>query len=124
MKLRFRGNSLRLRVNQREVRELASGSELREEVRFPGDAKMSYVLRSASSQGPGASFEEGAIVISAPQSKVERWASSDEIGMYFNLPAGPAELRVAIEKDLECVDGPPEERDPEAFPRTSTGKNC
>ena len=36
---------------------------------------------------------------------------------YFDLPADRSVLTVAIEKDLECVDGPPEEKDPEAFPR-------
>jgi hypothetical protein len=43
--------------------------------------------------------------------------------MYFDVAADGASLRIAIEKDLECVDGPEEERDPEAFPR-GISKNC
>jgi hypothetical protein len=54
---------------------------------------------------------------------ISNWAHSDSVGIYFEIPANGARLQVAIEKDLECVDGPPEERDPDAFPR-SVGKVC
>jgi hypothetical protein len=46
------------------------------------------------------------------------WARGDEIGFYFVVEPG---LKVAIEKDLECVDGPEEEKDPDAFPRKHEG---
>ncbi len=39
--------------------------------------------------------------------------------MYFELPANGTVLKIAIEKDLECIEGALEERDPEAFPRGS-----
>ena len=122
MKLRFLQNSLRLRVNQREVDELASGIALEEDVSFPGNARMRYILESYGHGTAAASFEGGVIRVSAPGSDVKAWASSEAIGMYFDLPADGSVLRVAIEKDLECVDGPPEERDPHAFPRS--GKTC
>ena len=122
MKLRFRNNSVRLRVNQREVEGLAAGAVLEEQVVFPGDARFSYVLQSSSSVA-GASFEAGVIRVSAPRAQVSQWAQSEDVGMYFELPADGTSLKVAIEKDLECVDGPPEERDPHAFPRADD-KNC
>lgn len=123
MKLRFRQNTLRLRVNQREVRALASGAALEEQVRFPGGGRMSYRLQ-ASREGSGeASFEDGIIRVAAPQEQVSDWAGGAALGMYFELPADGAPLKVAIEKDLECVDGPEEERDPDAFPRAED-KTC
>lgn len=122
MKLRFRQNSLRLRVNQREVNELASGVALEEDVSFPGNTRMRYILEPYGQNTAAASFEGGVIRISAPGNDVKQWANSDAIGMYFDLSADGSSLRVAIEKDLECTDGPPEERDPEAFPRS--GKGC
>ncbi len=123
MKLRFRNNSLRLRVNQREVEGLAAGAILEEEVHFPGDARMTYVLEPSTDALPDASFCQGVIRIAAPQQQVRDWANSDSIGIYFELPANGASLRIAIEKDLECVDGPAEDRDPHAFPR-DIRKNC
>ena len=121
MKLRFRNNSLRLRVNQREVDGLASGALLTEQVVFPGDSQFSYTLQSSSDAG--ASFEQGVIRVFAPEEQVSEWARGELIGMYFEFPADGTSLKVAIEKDLECVDGPPDEQDPEAFPRGDL-KNC
>ena len=123
MKLRFRNNSLRLRVNRREVDGLAAGAVLEEEVHFPGDARFAYVLDASRDGLPDASFGDGVIRISAPRSEVQEWAASDEIGIYFEMGSNGTPLRVAIEKDLECVDEPREERDPHAFPRVLS-KNC
>ena len=121
MKLRFRENSLRLRVNRREVDALTSGIALAEQLHFPENS-ISYVLELSKEPSPQASFREGTIRVSAPRDLVHQWAENESIGMYFELPANGATLKIAIEKDLECIDGPPEERDPEAFPRSS--RNC
>jgi hypothetical protein len=118
MKLRFRGNTLRLRVNQREVDTLAKGNALQERIAFPGAGDFSYVLETSVTPGGQASFREGVIRVSAPSTEVKDWASNDaSLGIYFDLPANGSVLKIAIEKDLECVDGPEEERDPDAFPR-------
>lgn len=122
MKLRFRSNSLRLRVNRREVESLTSGSVLQEHVHFPGDTEFAYVLEKAAVASPQVHFTHGVIRVALPTEHVENWAATDEIGMYFEVPANGSSLKLAIEKDLECVDGPVEERDPDAYPRT--GKNC
>lgn len=123
MKLRFRNNSLRLRVNQSEVKGLVSGAVLEEQVIFPGEGRISYTLQSSASAAPEASFRQGVIRVLAPQQQVENWAKSESVGMYFEFPANGTSLKIAIEKDLECVDGPLEERDPDAFPREE-GKKC
>lgn len=122
MKLRFRNNSLRFRVNRSEVQGLASGAVLREQIHFPGDSRICYTLE-ASRTSAEASFREGVIRIAAPERQVNEWAHGDAIGMYFDFQANGRSLRVAIEKDLECLDGPEEERDADAFPR-SLGNNC
>jgi hypothetical protein len=124
MKLRFRNNSIRLRLNQTEVRALASGSPLQETVLFPGLTRLTYVLEPSARFEPQASFLGGEIRIAAPPGELRTWAEGESIGMYFDLPSGPdTTLRVAIEKDLECVDAPVEEHDPNAFPRQMR-KNC
>lgn len=121
MKLRFKNNSLRLRLNQGEVRDVAAGTVLMERVQFPGNASMSYILER--SQEAAASFASGDIRITAPAEQIAHWAgSSEQIGIYFELPANDTLLKVAIEKDLECIDGPPEDYDPDAFPRSENEK--
>ena len=123
MKLRFRDNSLRLRVNQREVQALAAGTALAECVYFPGGSTLSYILEPVDQPGHRASFEQGRIHVYAPDQEVRQWASGEAIGLYFELPAGDTQLRIAVEKDLECVEASPDEHDPDAFPR-ETIKNC
>lgn len=123
MKLRFSNNSLRVRVNRREVEGLASGATLEEEILFPGDARISYVVEPSSSASPEVWFREGVIRISAPRAQVSDWAQSDSIGIYFERPASGTFLKIAIEKDLECIDSATGEYDPDAFPR-APGKNC
>jgi hypothetical protein len=122
MKLRFRANNLRLRVNQREVQSLAAGRVLVEYVVFPGDTQLEYTLASATTGAPTACFTNGSIQVLAPEKQLADWARGEEVGLYFDLPANGTTLKVAIEKDLECIDGPLDEHDPDAFPRT--GKNC
>jgi hypothetical protein len=115
MKLRFRDNSLRLRVNQKEVEKLAAGQELAESVHF-GSTTLSYVLTPTTEAKSTADFDGKRIRVTA---SLGGWAESEEIGFYFEVAP---KLKVAIEKDLECVDGPENEKDPHAFPRDS--KNC
>ena len=117
MKLRLRKNSVRLRVNRREVDLLASGEELREAVEFPGNSRVTYVLQSSSESAPAASFEGGTISVSAPEDLVRSWAAGEAIGMYFDFASDQSRLTVAVEKDLECMDRSEGERDPDAFPR-------
>ena len=115
MKLRFRRNSLRLRVNQRETEMLAAGGELEEQVIFGGGATLAYRLAKTADGTKGTALFDGkAIRVSAPLSD---WTKSEEIGFYFEVEPG---LKVAIEKDLECLDGPAEEQDPHAYPRADT----
>ena len=120
MKLRFRDNSLRLRVNRPEVENLAVGGSLEERIEFPGGARLSYILESSPEAAAGASFREGVIRVSAPDWEIKDWARGDAIGLYFQVTGGSATLKVAIEKDLECVEAQPDEREPDAFPRRTT----
>jgi len=110
MKLRFRQNSLRLRVNQREVDLLAAGKTLQEQVAFAGGATLDYLLSANATSN--ADFDGKVIRVTAP---LAEWAKGGDIGFYFEVEPG---LKVAIEKDLECVDGPEHERDPHAYPRS------
>ena len=123
MKLRFRQNTLRLRLNQREVERLTAGEALREEVRFPGATRLAYMLEPGEQTGSHASYADDLIRVRASQNDLAAWAQSADLGFYFRVPVGGAVLEIAIEKDLECVDGPEAERDPHAFPRDAA-KRC
>jgi hypothetical protein len=113
MKLRFRKDSLRLRLNRKEVSAIAGGESLEERVHFPGGAALVYRLVPSESQAYDAALVENTITVSVPRGTLERWRENEEIGLYHRAET----LEIAIEKDLECVEASDNERDPYAFPR-------
>jgi len=132
MKLRFRKNSLRLRLNQKEVADLAAGRAIEEQVVFPGNTVFRYRIEASPvATETSAEFSGGCISITIPGQSAIHWLGVEDIGLYYSLPSngdalspawnrdrnGVAALDIAIEKDLECIDAPPAERDPDAYPR-------
>jgi hypothetical protein len=118
MKLRFRKNSLRLRLNRKEAADLAAGRAVEERVMFPAGSVLRYRLEASPViKEASAEFNQNGISVTIPSQSAIHWLSAEDIGIYYSLPCGGAPLRIAIEKDLECVEAPPDERDPDAYPR-------
>jgi hypothetical protein len=124
MKLRIRTNTLRLRLNQKEVEGLAAGQTLKEQIDFPGGTSLAYSLGSSPAADPQVFFANGKIQITAPHALLMNWVSGEDLGLHLSLPTGAEPLKISIEKDLVCIDGPVEERDPHAFPRELASKFC
>ena len=120
MKLRIRGNSVRLRLGQSEVRRLAESGAIEESTQFDpaGQQQLSYAVESASdAAGVSASFAAGKIRVRLPADLVRRWASSDAVTIEGKqVIAGGNWLKILVEKDFECIDGPAEEPQDDAYP--------
>ncbi len=104
MKLRIRGNSLRLRLKRGEVELVAAGESVIEETRFPG-AALSYRLDVTDGEAIQANLVDGGLVICLPESKVAAWATTDEVSLMADqeLPDG-GKLSLLIEKDFSCLE--------------------
>ncbi len=123
MKLRIRGDSLRLRLKRGEVDQIAAGSSIAEETHFPNSV-LTYRLDVSEDHDISASFDRGRLVISLPKSKVSDWADSDEVSLSAEQKlAGAGSLSLLIEKDFSCLE-PGHHRDGEddedTFPHPST----
>jgi hypothetical protein len=123
MKLRIRGDTLRLRLKRGEVDQIASGNSITEETHFPG-AVLTYRLDVSENNDISASFGDGSLVINLPKSRVLDWASTDEVSLYAEQKlSDTATLSVLIEKDFSCLE-PGHLRDCEddedTFPHPST----
>src|SRR5947209_4484777 len=105
MKLRIRGNSLRLRLGRSEVSRLAEGGVVMEVTEFGPGQRLEYALgTSPDVSEPRASFRPGRIEVLLPPTAAREWAAGDEVGICAeqNIEGtGPDRvLRLLIEKDF------------------------
>ena len=119
MKLRIRGNSIRLRLGQSEVYRLTMNGAVEELTIFGGGRgeRLGYEIRAARDETVvRAGFDGLRIVVHVPAEMINRWADSDQVGIYAMQPTDHGELAVVIEKDFVCIDGDSGEPQEDAFP--------
>ena len=110
MKIRLFGDSIRLRLTRVEVETLAKGGWLETIIPFPGEALACAVQLS---DGPlEAHHAVGRITVRLPKEATAVWAASETEGMY----ATAGSLRVAIEKDYNCIHKPDSPDNAGTFP--------
>jgi hypothetical protein len=118
MKLRIRGDSIRLRLTRAEVRELVERGEVAERTRLPAGAGFGYRLRAdAGGGGVSASFTAGVLCVAVPRAAVEAWAASEEAAIGAELPLPEGALAILVEKDFPCLAVRAGEDDSGAFAR-------
>lgn len=105
MKLRIKGDSLRLRLTQGEVRALVDSGVVEDRVRFGGGAQLVYRLRrDAAAKSVSAAFASNVVEVRLPESSALSWARSNEVTLAGAQPAAAdSELRIAVEKDFACL---------------------
>ncbi len=122
MKLRIQGNSIRLRLKQREVQQLAQTGIVEDRVSF-GESHLIYRLRAQSQAGHmHASFADHIIEVVVPVQQVAQWAHTEQVGMEHAqpLPQG-AHLHILVEKDFKCLANRPGEDESDSFPHPAEG---
>ena len=104
MKLRIRGDSIRLRLKRGEVDRIAAGGSIVEETHFPNFV-LTYRLDASENREISASFDNGSLVVSLPKSKAQNWAGTDAVSLHAKQPlSGTDSLSVLIEKDFSCLE--------------------
>jgi hypothetical protein len=126
MKLRIKGNSLRLRVTPSEMMRLLETGRIEETIHFAPDknACLTYALEhaaEASSLGLRYSPQEIAIVVSSRE--VHRWAGVQDVGLYAKVRTSHGPLELAVEKDFACLDKNDAEN-ADTFPHPHEGTVC
>ena len=130
MKLRIKGDSLRLRISPSEMSRLLLSGHIEETIRFgPGrDEKLTYALSTNSGDGTldatmTVQFQALEVVVAIGANQARAWAEGTEVGLYANIDTGGGQLEVAVEKDFACLDkGEPENHD--TFPHPNKGSVC
>lgn len=125
MKLRIKGDSLRLRLSQGEMRTLAQRGEVEDQVSFPGGAALRYRVRvDKNDLEISATYKSNLIEISVPQALAERWHGTDLVTLSASQPLGVGELRLVLEKDWACLAPREGEDESDNFPHPEAGQDA
>jgi hypothetical protein len=117
MKLRIKGDSVRLRLTQGEVAALAKDGLVEDQVRFaPGHSLAYRIAADGEVSQLVASFDGAAIEVRIPRRAAREWCTSDTVtlaGTQLNPGGG---LRIVVEKDFACLKPREDEDESDHFP--------
>jgi hypothetical protein len=103
MKLRIKGNSLRLRLTQSEVEEFENNGQIMDSIDF-GLRKLTYGIKAHKGSIVHATYKKKAIIVKIPHQKIYDWVSTDQVGIEGHLLLEEGEyLSILIEKDFQCL---------------------
>ena len=127
MKLRIKGNSLRLRVSRSELTQLLSPSRIEETIHFgPGpEAKLTYALESTPANTvTTVRYIPQELTVTISEEQARTWSEAGEVGIYTTVDIGvDGLLEVIIEKDFACLDRSDEDN-ADTFANPNVGAVC
>jgi hypothetical protein len=104
MKLRIRGNSLRLRVSRTELLQIAEQGSAEDSIRFAPGTEWRYGIEVKPGGDVAARFAANSLRVILPKARVERWLDDREVAIEGQQAIGGGEtLRILIEKDYTCL---------------------
>jgi len=111
MKIRIKGNSVRIRLSRTEVEQLSTAGYIEDRTDF-GTSSFRYALKSKENiSGLEATFSLGKITMYVPSGIAKDWAGNETVGYDNNvsLPNGKR-LYLLLEKDFKCIDNSNEDQ--------------
>jgi hypothetical protein len=120
MKLRIKGNSIRLRLLQSEVKKIAEREPVRESTAL-NNTEIYYELRQTDTDKFEANFFNNCLTVAVPANILQKWATSEEVGISAELENG---LSLLIEKDFKCLTERRPDEDFDTFPNPLEGHTC
>lgn len=123
MKLRLRGNSVRLRLTKGEVASLHEQGWWQETTALgpEGAPGLAYRIEASAEDSPAVALASGAetcVKVILPAGEIATWANSQAVGLYFETPWG---TKVAVEKDFRCLDEQRDEDESDNFDNPNAG---
>jgi hypothetical protein len=112
MKIRINGNSLRLRLSQKEVTDLVVNGLVTSVCHFPQGA-FQYSIKTSDKALLSAEISDGDILVHVPHGFVDGWDGDERVGFDYRDESG---LYILVEKDFQCLKPRPEEDESGLFP--------
>ncbi|MGB0863842.1 MAG: DUF7009 family protein [Saprospiraceae bacterium] len=121
MKLRIKGNTIRLRLMQTEVTAFEVAGKVVETTDF-GFQQLTYQLLKTDDLNIKATFDNQTITIFVPEKIGEKWATSNQVGMEGVIKLSEEKvLKILVEKDFKCLTDRPNEDESDAYPHPKEG---
>ena len=125
MKLRIKGDSLRLRLTRGEVQQLAEVGRVEERVHISPQGVLVYrVQRAPAAAALGAAFADGVIEIQVPETIAREWCASELVTLEAVQHHGAVDLRIVVEKDFACLAPRTDEDESDNFPHPNDRSHC
>lgn len=99
MKIRIKGNSIRLRLSKSEVSLLGDQKEIYDSCQF-GNTVFSYGVSISEHGEFSAQLEGTKATVFLPEGEIANWDKNDKISITKTLPDG---LIILVEKDFKCL---------------------
>ncbi len=125
MKIRIRGNSVRLRLLQSEVKQLGEIGKISETTQFglSDDETLTYTLQiSPQATEILAGFRRNEICITLPAELAKKWIETEKITLESEKILKGDSLKIWVEKDFVCSTRTDDPDNSDAFP--SPDLNC
>lgn len=99
MKLRIKGDSIRLRLSKTEVSQLVENNKVFDSCQF-GLNVLKYGIKTADIIEFDAQLDKNEITIFIPQKETHNWDENDKISINKTLENG---VSILVEKDFKCL---------------------
>lgn len=105
MKIRIKGNSIRLRLTKTEVEKLPYTKIIEEHTTFT-DSRFVYAIQSIKGINKLSSiFLDGKLTVFIPEEFVREWNGNDVVGIDARVRINDKEeLYILVEKDFKCME--------------------
>ncbi len=99
MKLRIKDDSIRLRLEQKEVEALVLEGQVICKCTL-GDSELLYSIEAYKSEDMIAMFADRMLKVQIPASWIENWHQNNEVGFDTTMTNGTS---ILVEKDFKCL---------------------
>jgi len=107
MKLRIRGNTLRIRLSEMEADLLFEGKPVMDATCFPS-AELAYIVQPSTLNS--IDFVENTIQLNLDKVKINEWAKSEQVAISIEIATQSENiLSILVEKDFKCLTVRPED---------------
>ena len=100
MKLRIRGNSVRLQLSKTELAKLAEKGKVEDTIRFSSEQSLRYGIEVRPTGAVTAAYADGELLVALPRARLELWLRPGEISVEGSQPVGGGKvLQIVLETD-------------------------